>query len=92
MAGTPVAGIIGALAAMRDRHDSTALLPTLVELPTLVIVGEEDALSPPDGARRMAAAIPGARLVAIPGAGHLPQVERPSETTAAMLDFLRIVG
>lgn len=92
MAGTPVAGIIGALAAMRDRQDSTALLPTLVELPTLVIVGEEDALSPPDGARRMAAAIPGARLVAIPGAGHLPQVERPSETTAAMLDFLRIVG
>jgi 3-oxoadipate enol-lactonase len=92
MAATPVAGIIGALAAMRDRHDSTGLLPTLGDLPTLVLVGEEDLLSPPEGARRMAAAIPGARLVAIPGAGHLPQVERPSETTAAIVDFLRIVG
>jgi pimeloyl-ACP methyl ester carboxylesterase len=40
----------------------------------------------------MAAAIPGARLVAIPGAGHLPPVERPSETTAAIQDFLRAVG
>jgi 3-oxoadipate enol-lactonase len=92
MAATPVAGIVGALAAMRDRHDSTGLLPTLAGLPTLVIVGEEDALTPPDGARRMAAAIPGARLVTIPGAGHLPPVERPSETTAAILDFLRVVG
>src|SRR5580765_7918862 len=64
---TPVAGIVGALAAMRDRHDSTALLPRLAGLPTLVIVGEEDAVTPPDGARRMAAAIPGARLVVISG-------------------------
>jgi pimeloyl-ACP methyl ester carboxylesterase len=92
MAATPVAGIIGALSAMRDRHDSTGLLPTLAGLPTLVIVGEEDAMTPPEGARRMAAALPGARLVAIAGAGHLPPVERPSETTAAILDFLRVVG
>ena len=92
MASTPVPGIVGALAAMRDRLDSTPLLPTLAGLPTLVIVGEEDTLTPPDGARRMAGAIPGARLVAIPGAGHVPPVERPSETTAAILDFLRVVG
>ena len=92
MASTPVPGIVGALAAMRDRLDSTPLLPTLAGLPTLVIVGEDDTLTPPDGARRMAGAIPGARLVAIPGAGHVPPVERPSETTAAILDFLRVVG
>jgi pimeloyl-ACP methyl ester carboxylesterase len=89
---TPVAGIVGALAAMRDRHDSTGLLPMLAGLPTLVIVGEEDVLTPPDAARRMAAAIPGARLVVVSGAGHLPPVERPTETTAAILDFLRVVG
>ena len=92
MAATPVAGMIGALAAMRDRHDSTGLLPTLADLPTLVLVGEEDALAPPDAARRIATLIPGARLVVIPGAGHLPPVERPTETTAEIREFLRVVG
>ncbi len=92
MAATPVAGMIGALAAMRDRHDSTGLLPTLADLPTLVLVGEEDVLAPPDAARRMATLIPGARLVVMPGAGHLPPVERPSETTAEIREFLRVVG
>jgi pimeloyl-ACP methyl ester carboxylesterase len=92
MAATPVAGMVGALAAMRDRHDSTGLLPTLTGLPTLVIVGEDDSVTPPDSARRMAAAIPGARLVVVPGAAHVPPVEQPAETTAAIREFLRIVG
>jgi YbgC/YbaW family acyl-CoA thioester hydrolase len=92
MAATPVAGMVGALTAMRDRHDSTGLLPTLAGLPTLVIVGEDDSVTPPDTARRMAAAIPGARLVVVPGAAHVPPVEQPAETTAAIGEFLRIVG
>jgi YbgC/YbaW family acyl-CoA thioester hydrolase len=92
MAATPVAGMVGALAAMRDRHDSTGLLPTLAGLPTLIVVGEEDVLTPPDAARRMATLIPGARLVVIPGAGHVPPLERPSETTAEIREFLRVVG
>jgi 3-oxoadipate enol-lactonase len=89
MASTPVAGIVGALGAMRDRVDSAELLPTLAGLPTLVIVGEDDALTPPAQVRAMADAIPGATLAAIPGAGHLPPVERPVETTRALGDFLR---
>jgi YbgC/YbaW family acyl-CoA thioester hydrolase len=89
---TPVPGIVGALSAMRDRPDSTGLLPTLGGLPTLVVVGEEDVLTPPDAARRMAQAIPHARLTTLAGAGHLPPVECPSETTTALQDFLRIVG
>lgn len=92
MAATPVAGMVGALAAMRDRHDSTGLLPTLAGLPTLVMVGEDDTVTPPDSARRMAAAIPGARLVVVPGAAHVPPVEQPAETTTAIREFLRIVG
>jgi 3-oxoadipate enol-lactonase len=92
MAATPVAGMIGALAAMRERHDSTGLLPTLAGLPTLVIVGADDVVTPPETARRMVAAIPGARLVVVPGAGHVPPVERPAETTSAILEFLRVVG
>jgi YbgC/YbaW family acyl-CoA thioester hydrolase len=88
IASAPVAGIAGALAAMRDREGSEALLETLADLPTLVIVGQDDTLTPPDAARLMAEAIPGARLAVIPEAGHLPPVERPEETTRHLRDFL----
>ncbi len=89
MSSTPVPGLIGALAAMRDRPDSSPLLAELAGVPTLVVVGEEDELTPPDTAHALADRIPGARLVTIPGSGHLPPVERPVETTRALLEFLR---
>ena len=77
MAAAPVPGILGALAAMRDRPDSTDLLPALGDLPTLVVVGAEDALTPPKDAEWMAKTIPGAKLAIIPGAGHLAPLEQP---------------
>jgi len=89
MAASPVSGLVGALGAMRDRPDSTELLPTLAGLPTLILVGEEDELTPPARARAMAEAIPGARLVVIPGAGHLLPLERPDAMTKELLDFLQ---
>jgi len=92
MARTPVAGIVGALAAMRDREESESLLPTLAGVPTLVMVGDADTLTPPDQARAMVAAIPGGRLAVIPGAGHLPPVEQPEATTASLREFLRSLG
>jgi pimeloyl-ACP methyl ester carboxylesterase len=92
MAATPVAGMIGALAAMRDRSESESLLPTLAGLPTLVMVGESDAIIPPAQARTMAEAIPGARLAVISGAGHLPPVEQPAATTASLREFLASIG
>jgi 3-oxoadipate enol-lactonase len=88
MAATPVAGIVGALGAMRDRQDSTPLLPTLSGLPTLVLVGDEDEVTPPAQAKAMAEAIPGASLVVVRSAGHLPPLERPVETTDAIMAFL----
>ncbi len=88
MAATPVAGIVGALGAMRDRPDSTPMLPELAGIPALVIVGDEDELTPANQARAMADAIPGANLVVIRSAGHLPTLERPVETTDALLAFL----
>ena len=88
IASTPVAGIVGALAAMRDRSGSESLLPTLAGIPTLVIVGEADALTPPDQARAMAQAIPGATLAVIAGAGHLPPVEQPEEVTKQLREFI----
>lgn len=89
MAGTPVPGIVGALAAMRDREGSEALLETLAPIPTLVVVGEADGVTPPAQARAMAAAIPGAKLAIIPGAGHLPPLEQPDATTERLREFLR---
>mgnify|MGYP001206752133 CR=1 FL=1 len=85
----PVAGIVGALTAMRDRPDSCPLLPELGGIPTLVIVGQEDVITPPAISRAMAKTIPDARLVEIPGAGHLPCIEQPVPTTRAVLKFLQ---
>jgi pimeloyl-ACP methyl ester carboxylesterase len=91
IANTPVAGIVGALSAMRDRPGSESLLPTLGDLPTLVIVGEADSLTPPDQARAMAQAIPGATLSVIAGAGHLPPLEQPEKVTKRVREFIEAI-
>jgi YbgC/YbaW family acyl-CoA thioester hydrolase len=88
----PVAGLVGALTAMRERPDSTAMLSGLTGIPTLVMVGAEDMITPPGIAQSMANAIPGARLMEIPGSGHLPCVEQPVPTTRAILKFLQGLG
>lgn len=85
---TPVAGLIGALGAMRDRPDSTGLLPSLGDIPVLVVVGEDDPITPPAASREMAAAIPGARLEVVSGAAHLPPLEQPKATARLLRDFL----
>jgi YbgC/YbaW family acyl-CoA thioester hydrolase len=92
MAGTHVSGIAGALAAMRDREGSEALLKTLGGVPTLVVVGEGDSLTPPAQARAMVDMIPGAQLAIIPAAGHLPPLEQPQVTTEKIREFLRSLG
>jgi pimeloyl-ACP methyl ester carboxylesterase len=74
------------LAAMKGRADSSDLLSGLA-IPTLVVVGEQDALTPPPLSEKMAAAIPGAKLVRLPGAGHLTPMERPGAVAAALGDF-----
>lgn len=78
------------LAAMRDRTDRRAELPR-VAVPALVVVGDADALTPPSDAELMAGGIPGARLVTIPGAGHLTPMERPGAVAAALGDFFAAV-
>src|SRR3954452_4647754 len=86
-----VAGLVGALAAMRHRDESESLLPTLSDLPTLVLVGGDDPIPPPDEARRIVQAIPGARLAVVSGAAHLPPIEQPEETSARLHSFLESV-
>jgi len=76
----------GDLTAMRDRADARPALAG-IGIPTLVVVGTEDALTPPADSEAMAAAIPGARLTTIPGAGHLAPMERPGAVAAALSEF-----
>lgn len=85
---TPVPGIVAALMALRDRPDSRALLATLGRIPTLVLAGAADVITPPAGMRAMAAAIPGAEFVLVEGAGHLPPLEQPNVTTDTIARFL----
>lgn len=63
-----------------------------IEVPTLVLVGENDQLTPPRKAIEMASAIPGAELVTVPRAGHLTTMERPAEVSGALLKWLSTAG
>jgi pimeloyl-ACP methyl ester carboxylesterase len=82
------ASVIAALRALRDRPDRTAELRD-IRCPTLILVGGEDAITPPAEARAMAAAIPAARIVELPAAGHLSNLESPAAFAAAINSFLK---
>jgi 3-oxoadipate enol-lactonase len=90
MADQPAETIIAALGGLRDRPDSRPTLPAIT-VPTLVLVGAHDALTPPADAVTMAAAIPDARLVIIPAAGHMSPLENPRAVNAVLRDFLRAI-
>jgi 3-oxoadipate enol-lactonase len=87
---TPVAGIVGALMAMKERPDSTELLKT-IDIRTLVVVGQEDAITPPAVARSMADAIPSAAMTTIAGAGHTAPLEAPTAVSRVIAEFLEAV-
>ncbi len=82
--------VIAALGGLRDRADSCPTLPTIT-VPTLVLVGDQDALTPPADAVTMVAGIPAAHLVVIPGAGHMSPLENPRAVNAALRRSLREV-
>lgn len=83
--GTP-AGVAAAQRGMARRPDSAPTLPTIA-CPTLVVVGEQDTLTPPAESEKLAKAIKGAKLVRIPGAGHLANLESPDAFHAAIAEF-----
>ena len=84
----PREGIAASLRGMALRADSNELLPR-VGVPTLVVVGEHDAISSPTEMAGIAQAIPGARFTQLPAAGHMTTHEAPAELARASLDFLR---
>lgn len=81
-------GIISAVQALRDRPNATPHLQS-IKVPTLVIVGSEDALTPPQLSETLASNIAGARLEKIPAAGHISNLEQPEAFNDALRLFLR---
>jgi pimeloyl-ACP methyl ester carboxylesterase len=75
-------------AAIMGRVDSRPTLAA-IRCPTLVLVGEQDTLTPPDRAAEMAQAIPNARQIVVPECGHLSTLEQPRAVTDALVAFLR---
>jgi len=84
-------GAAAALRGMAVRRDQTGWLPE-ISVPTLIVVGREDALTPPADSETMRAKIEGARLEVIEGAGHVSNVERPAEFNRALESFLDGLG
>jgi pimeloyl-ACP methyl ester carboxylesterase len=73
--------------AIMGRPDSRPGLAAIA-CPTLVLVGEQDELTPPERAREMAAGIRGAHLVTVPDCGHLSALEQPDAVTGALREWL----
>jgi pimeloyl-ACP methyl ester carboxylesterase len=72
---------------MRDRPDYRSDLPS-VRVPTLVLVGDADAITPPAMAETMHKGIAGSTLAVVKGAGHMAIMEQPAQVNQALRRFL----
>ena len=87
MASTAPQGVAAALEAIRTRSDFTPTLSN-IKVPTLIVVGEQDVITPPAGAKAMHAGIQGSALEIIPGSGHVPPLEQPAAFVRILRRFL----
>jgi pimeloyl-ACP methyl ester carboxylesterase len=79
-------GVAWAQRAIANRPDSLEILRA-TDVPALVVVGADDTLTPPEDSHVMAEALPNAKLVELPGAGHLTPMEDPAGVVEAILDW-----
>ncbi len=87
IARTPPLAIAGTLLALACRTDTTASLAR-IEVPTLIMVGEHDLITPPAVAQAMHARIPGSQYRVVPQAAHMSPLENPEVVNAHLLEFL----
>jgi pimeloyl-ACP methyl ester carboxylesterase len=87
----PPAGICGALLALASRTDTTASLPQ-ISVPTLILVGEQDTLTPPSVAKAVREKIRNSELHVIPRAAHMSNLENRAEFNQHLLEFLEKLG
>ena len=81
-------GLCGTLLALAGRTDTTSFLPK-IEVPTLILVGEQDTVTPPEHSRRMQSLIRNSELHIIPQAGHMTNMENPTIFNTHLLNFLQ---
>jgi pimeloyl-ACP methyl ester carboxylesterase len=91
ISAAPAPAVAWASRAMAARPDSFDVLRT-TDVPALVVVGEQDALSPVDQAQEMVDALPQGRLAVVPETGHLSAIEDPEAFGAAVTGFLEELG
>jgi len=89
--GNTPQGIIHCLTALASRPDSRNTLKT-ISVPTLIVVGKDDVITPPTIAQSLQAGIPNSTLAVIPSAGHLSPFEQPEEVNAAISKFIGSAG
>jgi len=87
IAKTDPVGIIGAAMGMAERPDRTDLLPQ-IDVPALVVAGEEDQIISLEEARQMAVLLPEGELLVISRAGHMPMLETPAELGEGLLSLI----
>jgi 3-oxoadipate enol-lactonase len=87
MLETSINGVVGALQGMRDRDDSNPLLAD-IDCPVLIVHGADDQIIPFSEAEEMCQRLRDARLVVVPQAGHLPNMEQPERFNQVVRDFL----
>jgi pimeloyl-ACP methyl ester carboxylesterase len=87
LAGTPFQVVADFFPGV-EVHDKTAMLHVLKQVPTVVMCGSLDAITPMDSSRQIIASEPSVDLVEIVGAGHMVILERPAEVTAAIGSLL----
>jgi 3-oxoadipate enol-lactonase len=85
--GTSVRGVADGAHGLAARPDSLDLLAS-IDVPTLVIVGEHDQLTPPSDSDQMVQLLPNAKLVTIDQAGHMSNLENPDAVNAALVEFV----
>ncbi|HEU5035300.1 MAG TPA: alpha/beta hydrolase [Mycobacteriales bacterium] len=88
MSAAVPAEVVGDFWVSLDAHDKTQALATMAAVPTLVLVGDHDRLTPVEGARQIAARIPGSRLVELRDAGHCAMLEQPDAVNAALRELV----
>lgn len=89
VAQVPDRVVIRTLEALASRADSGDTLKE-ISVPALVVVGDEDKVTPVENARRIATEIPNATLTIVPGAGHLTPIESPEVVNEALVRFLGV--